>query len=41
MIICPNGFWLTGKPRDILLLLAELATQHTYVSEVISSRLQY
>jgi len=38
MIISPQSFWLTGKPRQILAYLAQLAQQHDYVAEVIASK---
>ncbi|MFY9174431.1 MAG: hypothetical protein WAO24_03700 [Peptococcia bacterium] len=38
MIISPNGFWLIGKPHEILNILAELSANYTYVSEILSDK---
>lgn len=35
MVVLSNGFWLWGKPRDILYRLSLLKENYLYVREVI------
>ena len=39
MIISPQGFWLCGKPREILQQLRQLSANCIYVQELIEKHL--